>query len=302
MKILVLGGNGYIGSKFCSKIKSTIVDLNRFGKVHDCIVDDYRNLSREFVSSFDVIILLAAESSVSLSKLNVLKTINNNVIGFIELLEKCHSKQKIIYASSASIYGNSLGLRKETDHLDIPKGIYDMSKYDMDKYSYFYDNLDIVGLRFGTVCGFSENLRKDLIINSMLFSALDEGKIFLSGGHVKRGILFIDDLVNYIEMLIRIPPHRGRKIYNLCSYNSSVGEIARDVKNFCKEELNMDIPLIESEVSDSAYSFELNCSRIKNLLGLQDVDTSNTKLICSNIYSNLKNTKIIGSRICHTQS
>ncbi len=299
MKLLVLGGNGYIGTRFCSKFKSTIVDLNLFGGIHEGIKEDYRNLDSKFLSGYDVIILLAAESSVSLAKINILNTVKNNVCGLLDLLDKCQRRTKIIYASSASVYGKSLGLSKESDILCHPLDVYDMTKLDMDKYSYFYKNNDITSVRFGTVSGFSENLRLDLVINSMFFSAKNEKRVIVSSPKTNRGILFIDDLVEVLGVMSNTMPFSvGRKIFNLCSYNSTVDDLAKEVVKFFMSKYGVTIPIEYESTNSSLYDFELDCTKLNTYLGgfLKNKSGVGTATICDNLDNNINNIKIMGTR------
>ena len=79
-KVLIIGGNGYIGTRLYEYLSIDeenmptdkdidIIDTCWFGKViEDTIVEDYRNMSKEFYSEYDTIILLAGHSSVKMSE------------------------------------------------------------------------------------------------------------------------------------------------------------------------------------------------------------------------------------------
>jgi len=83
-------------------------------------------------------------------------------------------------------------------------------------------DLQIYGLRFGTVNGFSRNFRNDVMINSMVFNALSNGKIFVTNHS-------INDLFNAISVIIEAGTSKNSGIYNLNSFNSTVGEIGEMV-------------------------------------------------------------------------
>ena len=80
-RILIIGGNGYIGTRlhhylytnrdklvidqFVSDYGVDIIDTCWFGKViEDTIVEDYKTMSKEFYSEYDTIILLAGHSKI----------------------------------------------------------------------------------------------------------------------------------------------------------------------------------------------------------------------------------------------
>ena len=102
-KILLIGGSGYIGSRLQESLDVDVIDTNWFNDSEACI--DYRELTREDHSKYDTIILLAGHSSVKMSEGNLNSCFNNNVRNFIDLIEKL-DKQKLIYASSSSVYGS----------------------------------------------------------------------------------------------------------------------------------------------------------------------------------------------------
>ena len=95
-KTLIIGSGGYIGSRLSREIQADGVDINWFKKGSKDI--DFKDLTRDYYSQYDNIILLAGHSSVKMSEGNLNSCFNNNVRNFIDLLEKL-DKQKLIYAS-----------------------------------------------------------------------------------------------------------------------------------------------------------------------------------------------------------
>ena len=80
---------------------------------------------------FDLVIHLAAQAGVRYSIQNPYKYIDTNVKGFLNILECCKEFKidKLIYASSSSVYGN--GKQKsfsENDDTDHPISIYGATK------------------------------------------------------------------------------------------------------------------------------------------------------------------------------
>ena len=131
--ILVIGGNGYIGSKI-SKVLSNqhnveVLDLCWFNSPGpDTIVSDFGRMEKSFYSKFDSIILLAGHSSVKMCEGNLLYSYDNNVKNFICLLSKLSPDQKIVYASSSSVYGNAGEKRVNEEYHDfVPHNHYDIT-------------------------------------------------------------------------------------------------------------------------------------------------------------------------------
>ena len=64
-RTLIIGSGGYIGSRLTNEIEATGVDINWFKKGKEDI--DFKDLTRDYYSEFDNIILLAGHSSVKMS-------------------------------------------------------------------------------------------------------------------------------------------------------------------------------------------------------------------------------------------
>ena len=137
-KVLILGGNGYIGSRLRQVlrehhfVKSNDICWYAYDETSDR--RDYHKLTREELAEFEVIVVLAGHSSVPSCIGDLPGPWLNNVTNFTDLLDKT-TDQLIIYASSASVYGNSKpGERhKETNTHFTPVNNYDVTKYALDQ-------------------------------------------------------------------------------------------------------------------------------------------------------------------------
>ena len=176
--ILLIGGNGYIGSRLQEVLNVDVIDTNWFGDGDLHWSGDYKDLTSKYYESYDTIILLAGHSSVKMSEGNLNSCFNNNVRNFIDLIEKL-DKQKLIYASSSSVYGSVGGKTVNEKYYGFePYNQYDISKHTADLYAQ-KSNVEYYSLRFGTVNGCSPILRTDVMINAMVSSALRDGHIKL---------------------------------------------------------------------------------------------------------------------------
>ena len=224
-KILLLGGDGYIGSHF-KKTRCDIesIDISWYS---DGTSVDYNDLTADFLNGFSDIVLLAGHSSVAMCKNEFVSTYNNNIRNFGNLLSKIET-QKIIYASSSSIYNGCIDVADETYTNFKGSNCYDISKYVIDQMAYM-SNKRFYGLRFGTVNGVSENMRWELMINKMVHDALDTNNINVYNSSIRRPILLTKTLSECLSLIIDGNGEPG--YYNLCNVNSTIIEYATMVKN-----------------------------------------------------------------------
>jgi UDP-glucose 4-epimerase len=172
-KILVTGGAGFIGSNIVSILveqgyKVTVLDDLSSG--HSCNLDAFQDV--EFIQG-DVRDEHAVEKSIkgAVGVIHLAASVGNkrsidnpildseiNVIGTLRILEACRKAgvPKIVYSSSAGIYGELKHLPIKEDHPIAPNSPYGASKLAAEKlslaYAHLYD-IEAVCLRYFNVYG-----------------------------------------------------------------------------------------------------------------------------------------------------
>ena len=300
MKILVIGGMGYIGVALVDYLRSidrdrrnskiVVIDCENYcGSVRkredvEYVAVKFQSLQKEYFSQFSDIILLGGQGSVSNSK-NVLNVMDNNIRNFAWLLENISDQQKLIYASSSSIYGHTNNEEVDEEYSRTngykPYNYYDWSKQTIDQLAEL-SNKQYYSLRFGTVNGFSRNLRSDVMINSMSVNANKNGKIFVSNKDVNRPILGVGDLCRAIWSIVNNGRRELSGFYNLNSFNSTIGEIAKVVSDkWCVpcEELdknntdNTDNVPINFKLRTNNYNFKIHSTKFMRAFNFEFKDT-----------------------------
>ena len=290
-KILLIGGCGYIGSALYLALKNEYkiqsVDLEWFGNPEmDNLAADYNTLDQNFISEFDIVILLAGHSSFNMCRVSPISANKNNVVNFIGLLQKISKNQKFIYASSSSVYGNAKidNVIEEYNSL-YPVGYYDITKHEIDLYASLAGK-NHYGLRFGTVCGPSPHLRVDVMINAMVNMALTNNEVLLFNSNTKRSILSIYDLISAVKSIINNNDNPG--LYNLASFTSTAEEMALTTAQF----LNVPVrkvetkEIINAKLQTSNYNYSINCDKFKEKYNFTFTST------LESIISDLKNNSI----------
>jgi nucleoside-diphosphate-sugar epimerase len=274
-RVLLIGGCGYIGTRLFDELNHdvTTVDAEWFGKFNDkniCI--DYGYLTTHLLAAYDVIVVLAGHSSVQMCKNRIKDASLNNVTNFVNLMGKINSlakKPKVIYASTASV---SSGYKdknaREDDNGFVPINAYDLSKYTIDMYAALYPEIESYGLRFGSVNGFSRNLRRELLINSMVTSARLHGLVTVYGDECYRPVLGLRDLREAIHVIIENKDPSKRGIYNLASFNDSVMNIGNRVSEL------LCVPLsVNKNIVPSPYNFTADPEKFRRAFNFEFKDT-----------------------------
>lgn len=169
--ILVTGGAGFIGFHLTKKLTElganvTIYDNLSSGKIENVKdnpkaqftqgdILDLKNLLA--LPKFDVIYHLAAQVVVPYSMENPTEDFETNARGTLNVLEKARKdKARLLFASSAAVYGNPTQLPTPEEYGFHPFSCYGLSKVVGEQYAHIYTlqyGLDITILRFANVYG-----------------------------------------------------------------------------------------------------------------------------------------------------
>jgi nucleoside-diphosphate-sugar epimerase len=265
MRILLIGGAGYIGSYIYDFLvnldhKVDICDYLKRGNLANVPIKflyDYHGLSSKIMTNYDVILWFAGHSSVQSANQDRIGAINNNMKNLTDFLQKIPDKKiKFIYASTASLYTGCQIPTKEDSKVVPYENAYDISKFSFDYLAKSYHE-NIFGLRMGTLSGFSRNIRSELIFNQMMINAKFKGVVNVANKSKMRSILFLSDLATVINLFIN-KDNVESGFYNCASYSISIGELADKISLYYGANINY---LPDSDT----YSFAIDTQKIKNL-------------------------------------
>lgn len=274
MKLLLIGGAGYIGSFLHPRLERDgfdvdICDLGQRGfqsapvKFHrDCVT-----LTPDELSPYSHILWFGGHSSVSAAVADPGGALRNNCLNLVTLRTNSRADTKLIYASSASLYSAAVSENKddlpastEDQQLVVNINAYDMSKFVFDYMAQgFFKNF--IGLRLGTVSGWSANMRRELIFNAMNLSALANGVVRVANPHACRSIVFLDDLYKAVRACVTTPG-LDDGFFNLASHTATIGELGQAIARHHGAKLEVMAP-------SATYSFRLDTSKATRLLGVQ---------------------------------
>ena len=173
MRALVTGGAGFIGSNLVRLLVDKGIDVTVFDNLSsgyqanlaaipqiNFISGDVRNADSvsDAAQGIDVVFHLAASVGNSRSILNPIEDSEINILGTLRVLEACRKQgvRKLVFSSSAGIFGELKTLPIREDHPLEPDSPYGASKLGAEKlclaYSKLYD-LEVVCLRYFNVFG-----------------------------------------------------------------------------------------------------------------------------------------------------
>ncbi|MBB6611564.1 NAD-dependent epimerase/dehydratase family protein [Pontibacter sp. Tf4] len=191
------------------------LDLTNGKSLHD-LFEKYR---------FDVVVNLAAQAGVRYSIDNPQAYIDSNLTGFLNLLECCRSfsVKHLLFASSSSVYGHCRQVPfKVGQCTDYPVSLYAATKKANEVLAYSYAHLyriPTTGLRFFTVYG--PWGRPDMAYYSFAKAITEDQPIqVFNNGDMQRDFTYVEDVVNCLAKLLRLPPETTFpgapfKLYNI---------------------------------------------------------------------------------------
>jgi UDP-glucuronate 4-epimerase len=262
MNILVTGCAGFIGSHLTDKLLAdghSVIGIDNFDPFYNIALkkDNLSNALKSknfqfieadlknadsfeiFPVNVDCVIHLAAKAGVRPSILNPQDYIASNIVATENILSWMKEKkiQKILFASSSSVYGNNLKTPfSETDNTDFPISPYAYTKKSCELLLHTYHHLyqiDVINLRFFTVYG--PRQRPDLAIRKFIELIKNDQPINIYGdGSTGRDYTYVDDTVKgVINSLEYIMSHTGVfEIINLGNSNPiKLSELVNTIYN-----------------------------------------------------------------------
>lgn len=250
MKVLIVGGAGYIGGALTDILLKTKHEL----RVYDALLfeesylkdvpfvyGDIRDKERlkEQLDWADAVVWLAALVGDGACAINpeISTELNQDMVKWLSE----NYDGRIIFMSTCSVYGEHDQMLDETSPTN-PLSVYAVTKLAAE--DYLKDKNAII-FRLGTIFGLGDSfarIRLDLVLNTLTTKALIEGRIKVFGGDQWRPLLHARDAAQAVADNLETT-HTG--IYNLCQENVKIIDLAHKVKEY--------IPSLEMEIVDIKF-------------------------------------------------
>ncbi len=263
-KILVTGGNGYLGRKIIDRLISlnaTVFSIDIEHNIKNPNISSFNvdlldhNKLNEVISEINPLIIfhLAALLDRNRDFLSANKLIEANFKGTVNLLNSLEScnYENFIFSSTSEVYEVKSGkdvLLLEDDSI-VPNSPYSLSKYCAEKaievYSKTYlKNFTILRLFNFFGLGMSE----DFFLTELVNKLLNNENFDMTFGEQKRDYLNVNDIIN--GMLLATNKKAYNKIFNLCS---GQGNKIKDIALYLQNNINS-----KSEINFGALPYRKN--------------------------------------------
>lgn len=216
-KILITGSSGFVGKYLITSLANRgakILGVSRTSNTNSHRLRRTLNLDLsnknqllDAVGEFnpDYVIHLAGNKYRGKTDLDFQMVYQENVVMSLNLIEACQrlcSLKKFVFLGSCDEYGNSNLPFSETQ-CELPNSAYGLSKLAITKILigiYQTKKFPAVILRPSIIYG--PNQGSDMFLSALIKSVREKRDFFMSPGHQYRDFIFIDDVINAIEMTI----------------------------------------------------------------------------------------------------
>lgn len=280
MRILIVGGAGYIGSALAPKLvergyEVEVVDLLWFGNHLPSEVKlvqrSVMELDEQVMSGYEQVIFLAGLSNDPMAEYSPAKNFIYNAAApaYLAYIAKKTGVKRYIYASTCSVYGYTVNELYDETAPAVSNYPYGISKLQGETACLQMqdNNFSVMALRKGTVCGYSPRMRLDLVVNTMFKTALTEGVITVNNPSIWRPVLAIQDTVSaYIRAVEANYDISG--IFNVASGNYTIGEIADYVQDAMLMYKGLNVKIHIKQIQD-LRNYKVNIEKAQNVLSFK---------------------------------
>jgi UDP-glucose 4-epimerase len=284
MKVLVTGGAGFIGSNIVDmlisyRMDTYIVDNLSTGKkeninpksiFYHADITDKESMAEIFAKvKPDVCIHHAAQIDVQKSLQQTRFDAEVNIVGTINVLDACivSGVKKIIYASSAAVYGEPNYLPLDEKHAVNPISCYGVSKYVPEHYIGLYSRtygLHYTILRYSNVYGIRQDGKGEGGVIAIFLDKILKGEtpIIYGSGKQTRDFIFVKDVA--MANILALTKGDG-EIFNISTNTYiNLSELVKTIEQVANKKVKP--KYMESRQGDILCSY-MNNEKARNLLG-----------------------------------
>lgn len=287
-RILITGGAGFIGSNLARSFVErgeTVRILDNFstgrrenlaelGDGVEIIEGDLRDVEivRKAAAGMKYVFHEGALPSVSRSVEAPATTNETNVTGTLNILTACKENhvERLIFASSSSVYGNRGGGAKAEEMAPAPESPYAVSKLAAEHYCRVFQHvygLDTIILRYFNVFGPNQDPRSDYaaVIPRFITYLLDGRQPTIYGdGLQTRDFTYVENIVEANFLAMESKGTAGEVINVACGRSHSVQDLLQRLQRLIGTAIE---PLYEDAKAGDVRHSMADLSKAKRILG-----------------------------------
>jgi UDP-glucose 4-epimerase len=301
MQILVTGGAGFIGGhlaeRFVGDGHNVVVldNLNEFydtglkernvaagreaatgGGSYEFVEGDIRDddLVVEHVADADYVFHQAARAGVRSSVADPRLYDRVNVDGTLNVLDAArdHGIERVVVASSSSVYGKPRYLPYDEEHPTTPVSPYGASKLASERYACAYAevyDLPVVALRYFTVYG--PRMRPNMAMTNFVSRCLNGNPPVVYGdGTQTRDFTYIDDVIEANRTLLETDAADGETMNIGSTDNIEIRTLATEVRDQLAPDLDLEFADRHDADADHTHA---DTSKAREVLGYEPEHT-----------------------------
>lgn len=289
MKVLIIGGAGYVGAPLTYNLwrdghDVTVLDLLLFGgesllplqdqERYRLVVGDLRDEATldQVMGDQDAVVLLGAIVGEPASNRDPEATYTTNQVGAEKVRDaaKRHSVERFVFLSTCSNYGISgvEGAVAEDAPL-MPISPYSETKVAAEKMllGSVEDNFHPTVLRLSTAFGMSPRMRFDLLVSDFTLAAVRDGKIVIYGEQFWRPFVHVQDIAVAIDMVLHADIELvSGEVFNVGSNDNNTQkiELGRAVQQALP---GTELEFVER--NEDPRSYQVDFTKIEETLGFK---------------------------------
>ena len=271
MSILITGGAGFIGGHLAESFAGDghdVVVLDNFDPYYDTRIKDHNvevgreaadegdgsyelvegdvrdaDLVEDLVADADYVYHQAAQAGVR-ADISPRKYDEVNVDGTLNVLDAAreHGVDRLVLASSSSVYGKPRYLPYDEDHLTTPVSPYGASKLAAERYTMVYAErygIPAVALRYFTVYG--PRMRPNMAISNFVSRCInDEPPVIYGDGQQTRDFTFVDDILAANRTLLDTDAADGEVMNIGSTDNIAIETLAEEIRDQLAPDLELE--------------------------------------------------------------
>jgi UDP-glucose 4-epimerase len=236
-KIVITGGNGYIGSSLSASLSKYTQNICIHSRSKNNNFQEHKNYTylygdlcddeiwKSIINFADIIFHLGENTSIYSVENDVDKSANSSIkvmTAFDNAIKRANKKIRFIYASTASIYGLNKKNTISESETASPITIYDLHKQYVENHlAYLANNqfIEYISLRLSNVYGPGNSILQASdrgILTKIMKMAIGNHDIKLYGdGKYFRDYVYIDDVVKSF-LLAGINKYVNNSNFNVC--------------------------------------------------------------------------------------